>query len=134
VDPFRVDLAIAALFVVATAIELSLLDSEGHSRPITIAAGVLAVSGVAFRRRDPRLAAAIWSIPALLQAFLDGFLTSDSTVPFVAVILLFYSIGRYAPQNRFAAAAVLMTVGTMATLFVEGGFAVEDTFCSRSSS
>ena len=94
VDPFRVDLAIAALFVVATAIELSLLDSEGHSRPITIAAGVVAVSGVAFRRRDPLLAAAIWSVPALLQAFLDGYLTSDSTVPFVAVILLFYSIGR----------------------------------------
>jgi signal transduction histidine kinase len=128
VDPFRVDLAIAALFVVATAIELSLLDSEGHSRPITIAAGVVAVSGVAFRRRDPLLAAAIWSVPALLQAILDGFLTSNSTVPFVAVILLFYSIGRYAPQNRFAAAAALMTVGTMATLFIEGGFAVEDTF------
>ena len=30
VDPFRVDLAIAAMFVVASAIELSLLDSEGR--------------------------------------------------------------------------------------------------------
>jgi signal transduction histidine kinase len=127
-DPFRVDVALAALFAVATAIELSLLDSEGHSRPITIAAGVLAVSGVAFRRRDPLLAAAIWLVPALLQSFRDGFLTSNSTVPFVAVILLFYSIGRYAPPNRFAAAVSVMTVGTMATLFIEGGFAAEDTF------
>ena len=128
VDPFRVDLALTAVFIAATAIELSLLDSEGHSRPITVAAGVLAVSGVAFRRRDPLLAAAIWSVPALLQSFLDGFMTSNSTVPFVAVILLFYSIGRYAPPNRFAAAASVMTVGTMATLFIEGGFAAEDTF------
>ena len=79
VDPFRVDIAIAALFVVATVIELSLLDPEGHDRAITIAAGVIAMSGLAFRRRDPLLAAVIFSIPALTQAFLDGFFTTNTT-------------------------------------------------------
>jgi signal transduction histidine kinase len=128
VDPFRVDIALAALFVVAGAIELSFLDSEGHDRGITIAAGVVATSGVAFRRRDPLLAAAIFSVPALIQAFLDGFLTTNSTAPFVGAILLFYSIGRYAPPKRFPAAAALLTVGMMGTLLIEGGVEPEDSF------
>jgi|SRR5215211_807604 len=128
VDPFRVDVGLAALFVIAATIELSTLDSEGHDRAITLATGVVALSGLAFRRRDPLLAAAIFSVPALLQACLDGFLTANSTVPFVAVILLFYSIGRYAPPNRFAAAAALMATGIMGTLLIEGGLNVEDSF------
>jgi signal transduction histidine kinase len=128
VDPFRVDVALAALFVIAAAIELSVLDSEGHDRAITIAAGVVALSGLAFRRRDPLLAAAIFVAPALLQACLDGFLTTNSTVPFVAVILLFYSIGRYAPSNRFPAATAVLATGMMATLLIEGGLEVEDSF------
>ena len=128
VDPFRVDLALAALFLVASAIELASLDSEGHDRAITMAAGLVAMSALAFRRRDPLLAAAIFSAPALIQAFLDGFLTTNSTAPFVAVILLFYSIGRYAPPNRFPAAAAVLTVGMMTTLLVEGGLEAEDSF------
>lgn len=128
VDPFRVDIAIAALFVVACVIELSSLDSEGHNRAITVAAGVIAASALAFRRRDPLLAAAIFVVPALIQAAFDGFLTSNSTAPFVAVILLFYSIGRYAPPNRFPAAAAVLAVGMMTTLLVEGGLEIEDSF------
>jgi signal transduction histidine kinase len=128
VDPFRVDVALAALFVIASAIELLLLDSEGHNRAITVAAGVVAASGLAFRRRDPLFAAAIYVVPALLQASLDGFMTSNSTAPFVAVILLFYSIGRYAPPNRFPAAAAVLATGMMATLLIEGGLEIEDSF------
>ena len=128
VDPFRVDVALAALVVVASVIELSSVDSEGHNRAITIAAGVIAASALAFRRRDPLLAAAIFVVPALIQAALDGFLTSNSTAPFVAVILLFYSIGRYAPANRFPAAAAVLAVGMMTTLLVEGGLEIEDSF------
>ena len=128
VDPFRVDIALAAVCAIASAIELASLDHQGGSRPITIAAGVIASASLAFRRRDPLLAAALYGVPALIQAPLDGFLTSDSTVPFVAVILLFYSIGRYAPPNRFPAAAVVLAVGMMATLLVEGGLEIEDSF------
>lgn len=128
VDPFRVDLAVAGLFLVWTAIELANIDSEGGNRAITIAAGLVAVSSLAFRRRDPLLAAVIFSVPALIQAFLDGFLTANTTAPFVAVILLFYSIGRYASPQRFPAAAVLLTVGMMGTLLIEGGLEIEDSF------
>jgi signal transduction histidine kinase len=128
VDPFRVDLALGALFVIASVIELSLLDSGGHNRPITVIAGAVAAIGIAFRRRDPLLAAAIYCVPALIQALLDGFMTSDSTVPFVAVILLFYSIGRYAPPNRFPAAVAVLTVGIMSAIIIEGGLGLDDSY------
>jgi signal transduction histidine kinase len=127
-DPYRVDVALAALFVVGSAIELSLLDSDGHTRATTVAAGVIAASGLAFRRRDPLLAAALFVVPALIQALLDGFLTTNSTAPFVAVILLFYSIGRYAPPRRFPAATAVLATGMMATLLIEGGLEPEDSF------
>jgi signal transduction histidine kinase len=126
-DPFRVDIGLAALFVIASAVDLATIDADGQ-RAITIAAGVIASTGLAFRRRDPLLAALIFSVAALIQAFLDGFLTSDTTAPFVAVILLFYSIGRYAPPKRFLAAAAGLTVGIMGALFAENGLEPEDTF------
>jgi signal transduction histidine kinase len=128
VDPFRVDIGLAAVCAIASVIELSSLNTHGGSRPVTIAAGVIASMSLAFRRRDPLLAAALFSVPALVQASLDGFLTYDSTVPFVAVILLFYSIGRYAPPRRLAPAAILLAAAMMATLTVEGGFEIEDSF------
>lgn len=129
VDPFRADMVLAALFVVAGAIELYYLDSEGHSRPITVAAGVLALSGLAFRRRDPLIAAVIFAVPTLLQAFLDGFLTKNSTAPFVAVILLLYSIGRYAEPRRLRIALAVLIPSLMVTLTVEAELAEwEDLF------
>jgi signal transduction histidine kinase len=128
VDPFHVDIGLAAICAIASAIELASLDHQGDSRPITIAAGVIASASLAFRRRDPLLAAALYGVPALIQAPLDGFLTSDSTVPFVAVILLFYSIGRYAPPKRFPAAAALLATAMLVTLLVEGGLEPEDSF------
>jgi len=128
IDPFRVDIGLAVVCAVAMAIELPSLTADGHNRPITIAAGMIASAALAFRRRDPLLAAAIFSVPTLIQAVFDGYLTSDSTVPFVAVILLFYSIGRYAPPKRFPAAALLLTAVMMTALLLEGGLVPEDSF------
>ena len=124
-DPFRVDIGLAVACAVGMAIELPSLDPDG-SRPVTIVAGLLASAGLAFRRRDPLAGAAIFGVPALTQAFFDGYLTSNSTVPFVAAILLFYSIGRYAPPKRFPAAALGLAALMMATLLVEGGLEPED--------
>jgi signal transduction histidine kinase len=128
-DPFRVDVAIAALFVVGGTIEFALLiDPDGRNQPVTIAACVVALSSLAFRRRDPLIAAAIFAVPALIQAPLDGYFTSNGTAPFVGVILLFYSVGRYADGRRLAAAATLLASSTWAAIVIESGFVLEDTF------
>jgi signal transduction histidine kinase len=85
-DPFKVDIAIAARSCVVAAIELYHLDSEGHNRPVTMVAGIICLSSLAFRRRNPLLAAVIFSVPTVLQAFFDGYLTKNSTTPFVGLI------------------------------------------------
>jgi signal transduction histidine kinase len=120
VSPFTADLALAALFLVALAIELALLDPEGH-RAITAAAGLVAVSAIALRRREPLAAAALFSVPALTQGLLDGYLTTNTTTPFVAVMLLLYSVGRYTAGRRFQAATALLAGSTAITLLVEAG-------------
>src|SRR4051794_33794444 len=80
------------------------------------------MSGLAFRRRDPLIAVAIFVVPEVLQAFLDGYMTKNSTAPFVAAILLLYSIGRYSETRRLAPALVLLIAGLMTSLLVEAGF------------
>ena len=87
------------------------------------------MSSLVHARRDPLLAATIFSVPALIQAFLDGFFTRNTTAPFVAMILLFYSIGRYAvAASRFPAAAALLIVGMMGAAADGGGLEIEDSF------
>jgi signal transduction histidine kinase len=122
VDPFKLDVAIAAVFVVVAAIELYHLDPEGHSRPVTIAAGIVAMSALAFRRRDVLLAAVIFSVPTVLQAFLDGYLTKNSTTPFVGVLFLLYSIGRFAEERRLRVSLAVLIPSLLLTLGVEVGF------------
>ena len=127
-DPFRVDVAIAALFVAAGLIEMSLLDSDGGSRGLTLAAGVVALSSLAFRRRNAMLAAVLFVAPVFGQMLAGGFLTTNSTTPFVAVLLLLFSFGRYASGRRFTASTTLLAGGTTVTIFLEDGFAPEEFF------
>jgi len=121
-DPFKVDIAIAALFMLVAAIELYHLDSEGHNRPVTMVAGIICLSSLAFRRRNPLLAAVIFSVPTVLQAFFDGFLTKNSTTPFVGMILLLYSVGRYAEGRQLRATLAILVGSLVLTLGVEVGF------------
>ena len=126
-DPFRADVLLAALFVAVTVIELALVDDHGHDRTVTIVAGALAVSSVAFRRRDPLIAALIFTVPTVVQAPLDGFVTTETTAPFVAVMLLFYSTGRYATGRQFWLAFMVTLVGTLIALSLESGhFSADD--------
>ena len=128
IDPFRKDVALAALFVVAGAIEMSLIDSEGRDRSVTLLASVFATSALVLRRRSPLAAAAIFVVPSLAQALLDGFLTSYGTAPFVAMLLLLYSLGRYADDHRFAPAAALLSVGMTIAIVVEAGLEASELF------
>jgi signal transduction histidine kinase len=127
-DPWHVDVAIAALFVAAGVIELSLIDSEGNPRGLTIAAGVVALSSLAFRRRNGILAAALFLVPVFAQVLAGGYLTTNSTTPFVAVLLLLFSISRYAPGRDIPAATALLMVGTTVSIFLEDGFEPAELF------
>ena len=122
IDPYRKDVALAALFVAAGLIELGRLDAGGGDRGVTVVACIVALSAVAFRRRDPFAAAVLFVGASMLQGPLDGFLTENSTTPFLAALLLMYSTGRYAGGWRFPVAAVMFVVGTMLALWLETGW------------
>jgi signal transduction histidine kinase len=122
VDPFKLDIALATAFAVVAAVELSNLDPEGRNRPVTIVAAVIAMGALAFRRRSPLLAASMFSAPAVAQAFLDGYLTKNSTTPFVGLLFLLYSIGRYADTRRLRDALIVLGAGMLLTLTAEVGW------------
>jgi signal transduction histidine kinase len=120
-DPFRADIALAALFVAATVIEVFAVPSRGDSVPVTVAAGMAAQSALAWRRRAPLVAAVLFAVPTALQAVAGGFLTQDTTVHFLAAMLLLYSIGRYTDQRVFLIAFPVVMVGSGTALTIENG-------------
>jgi signal transduction histidine kinase len=127
-DPFKVDVAIAALFAIVAAIELYHLDPEGHDRPVTIVAGIVAMSGLAFRRRDAVLAAVIFGVPTILEGFFDGYLTENSTTPFVALLFLLYSVGRHADRRTMRVSLAVLISSLILALGLEVGFEGGDLF------
>jgi signal transduction histidine kinase len=128
IDPFRADLLVAAGFLVAAVIEMQLLTDEG-SRAVTTAAAVLAMACLAVRRRHPLACAVAFAAIGFAQAFADGFLFTNSTAPFIALLLVLYSIGRYAQGRRFWAAYLVLLVGIPIMLMVESGDTpIEDFF------
>jgi signal transduction histidine kinase len=120
-DPARADAVLAALFAAAAVIEVFAVPSNGDSVPVTVVAAVVAGSALAFRRRDPLLAAVVFAVPTASQALLGGFLTQDTTVQFLAAMLLLYSIGRYAERRSFWVAAPVMGAGSGLALTIEAG-------------
>jgi len=121
-DPKRFDIAVAALFVTAGVIELLLIDNGGQPRAPTTLVGAVALSAVAFRRSNPVLAALLFLVPAAIQSAAGGYFTSDTTTPFVAILLLLFSFARYAPGRRFQIAASVLGIGMAVTLFLEDAF------------
>jgi signal transduction histidine kinase len=120
-DPFRADVALAGAFVVASVIEVFAVPSRGDNLPLTLAAAVAAQSALAWRRRDPLVAAVVFAVPTALQAVAGGFLTQDTTVGFLAAMLLLYSIGRYTGGRRFWVAAAAVIVAGGIALTIEAG-------------
>ena len=120
-DPFRADVGLAALFVVASVIEVFLVPSRGDNVPVTVVAAVLAQSALAYRRRDPLLAAVWFAVPVVAQALAGGFLTQDTTVHFLAAMFLLYSIGRYSDPRAFRIAFPVVMVASAVALTLEGG-------------
>jgi signal transduction histidine kinase len=120
-EPFRADIGLAALFVVASVIEVFTVPSRGDDYAVTVAAAVVAQAALAWRRREPLVAAVMFAVPTALQAALGGFLTQDTTVGFLAAMLLLYSIGRYAEGRTFRVAFPVVAAGGVIALMIESG-------------
>src|ERR1019366_7369096 len=106
IDRGRVDRLVAAVLLVE--IELHVwLDGAIHARVFAAAAGVLLALAVAVRRRWPQV-----GILVVLALMSERMLFGHPAGVGVAVLLLFYGLGAFAPERRSLwtlAAAVVVT-------------------------
>ena len=95
-DPLWKDSGIAFGFIVAGVVEVALTDAHGESRLLTGLLAVALFSALAWRRRAPEVTA-LASAAVLLAAGLigDNFLVDNTNSPFVAMLFVLYSAGRY---------------------------------------
>jgi signal transduction histidine kinase len=108
-DPLRADLVLAAIFGVALVVDCLLIPNEGFSRAVTIVFGVAAVvPAVALRRRNTLIAVLIFVGALLVSAPVGTFLLVTGTTPFVAALLLCYSLGRHEAGRRFWAGVIAL--------------------------
>jgi signal transduction histidine kinase len=107
-DPRKADAVVAAAFIAAWILEASIIDPEGGRRLPSMVFGSMALAALAWRRRDPLAAAAVFGVVSIAQGFLDSFWFGvHSTVPFVASIFLAYSTGRHTERRLWLNAGVL---------------------------
>ena len=119
-EPFRVDVAVTLLFLVAWAIEVTLLaDNDADEKAVTAIFGVLAILPLAWRRRAPLVTPLAVVAVCVAQAPFDSFLVDSSTVPFIALFLALYSLGRYAQGREMWVTALVSIGGLMLALTLE---------------
>jgi signal transduction histidine kinase len=107
-DPFKADLALTAVFVAGMLVEAALVDPNGRSRAVTAIAGSIALLPLAWRRVHPFWAAAGFAVLALPQDFINSFFFGNTNTPFIATLLLAYSLGRHAVGRQEWAGWVLV--------------------------
>jgi signal transduction histidine kinase len=100
-DPVRVDTVLAALFAVAIVIEAASVDANGESRALSAIFGVALVASLALRRARPAAAGLSAAFVIVLQGIVgNNFVFDNTTVPFLALLLLVYSIARHCSSRE----------------------------------
>jgi signal transduction histidine kinase len=121
-DPWRADLALALLFGVALVIECMLVSTEGFGRAVSAAFGAAAVvPAVALRRRNTLAGVLIYVGVLLVAAPVGTFLLVTGTTPFIAALLLCYSLGRHETGRRFWIGAAALIPGMWVVFLLEPG-------------
>jgi signal transduction histidine kinase len=110
-------------------IEAALLnDTHGDSRVLTGLFAALLSGPLAYRRRAPEVAALAFAGVVVIQGVVgNNFVFEETTTPFVAVIVIFYSTGRYVEGSRFwPVLALLMATSTLGIALTDEGLAASD--------
>jgi signal transduction histidine kinase len=127
-EPLLIDSAVACAFIVGGLVEVALIDADGDSRVLTGMLCVAMFSPLAWRRRAPvATAVATAAIPVVAELIGDNFLLDNTTAPFVALLLVLYSVGRYVDGARlWPVLAFLFVALAMAIALSNERIAVEE--------
>ena len=115
-DPFRLDIAITGLFLVAWLVEVILIqDFSSEAKLVSGIFGVLAILPMVVRRRWPIVPPlALGLVSIVSEGFSDSFLVDETTIPFIAFIFELYSVGRYVEGRSMLVGGF----GSIAALYV----------------
>jgi signal transduction histidine kinase len=106
ISPRQIDVLLAVALTVALLLELSL--ESGITGPVwaNYGLGVVITAAVAWRRPWPVWALAVQLIAAIVSTAAGGDLTEETFTPLLAVLLVMYGVGAYAPLgwSRFGLA------------------------------
>lgn len=109
-DPQRVDLVLAAVLAVLSAVEALLVPVGSGNRVVGVVAAVLAAAAVSQRRRHAVLSAALVTAPLIAQHLLGGRLLDHASLPFVVLIFMSFSLARHWEGRRRVVALVTLIV------------------------
>jgi signal transduction histidine kinase len=125
-NPRLVDLAIAGGFALAMVVEDLSVESHGKSRVLSAVFGIALAACMAFRRRAPEASVIAFSAVLLVEGPVpDDFVFDNTTMPFVAVLFTFYSLGRHVVR-LWPALAIYLAAVAVAIAFTDGGFTAGD--------
>ena len=116
-DDFKADAILAGAFAIAGVIESLFVNTHGHSRPLSAIVAAVFSAPLAWRRRNTLFALLGFMLILVAQSPLDTFVVQSLTTPWVGVMLLVYTAGRYEPSRRMwielALAALIINVSSV---------------------
>jgi signal transduction histidine kinase len=127
-DEFKADAILAGAFAIAGVIESLLINTHGHSRPLTAIVAAVFPAPLAWRRRNTLFALAGFMLILLAQAPLDTFVIQSLTTPWVGVMLVAYTAGRYEPSRRMWIELALVALVINVPSLFDGSFSVGNLF------
>ena len=127
-DDFKADAILAGAFALAGVIESLFVNSHGHSRPLTAIVAAVVSAPLAWRRRNTLFAVGGFMLILLAQSPLDTFVIESLTMPFIGVLLLAYTAGRYEPTRRTLIELALVALVINVPSVFNGDFTVGNVF------
>jgi signal transduction histidine kinase len=127
-DPLWKDSAIAVGFIVAGLVEVALTDAHGESRVLTGLLSIALFGALAWRRRSPEITALACGAVLVAAGLIgDNFLLDDTNAPFVAMLFVLYSVGRYSEGRwLWPVLALLVVAMTVSIALSDDGLVLGD--------
>ena len=99
-DPRRFDLVLTGVLLVGAMVEIVLLNAHGANRWASIPITLLGIVPLYWRRRYTVQACVAFGAAFLIDTQVQSLFMENMTSPFLAIGIVFYSLGRYTEGRR----------------------------------
>ena len=111
-DPRRFDLVLTGVLLAGAMVEIVLLHAHGANRWASIPITLLGIVPLYWRRRYTVQACVAFGAAFLIDTQVQSLFMENMTSPFLAIGILFYSLGRYTEGRRMWVGVLVVYVPT----------------------